>query len=135
MTHMSAPKLATTLYLKVEKMDTSTALPSRIRIGTQVIFSFREVNGAATDASADDKEIPASATFRAPQSLHPSPHIATRCLKHNNVNCNFYFLTFFFYIKRALAKGKQKHVKKIPLVARPCKEDSRRNKSKSWSFS
>ena len=36
---------------------------------------------------------------------------------------------FFLYIKRALAKGKQKHwKKKFSLVARSCKEDSRRNK-------
>ncbi|MPC19641.1 AP-4 complex subunit mu-1 [Portunus trituberculatus] len=77
MTHKSAPKVATTLYLKVEKMDTNTALPSLISTGTQLIFSWRDVNGAATDASADDKEIPASAAFSAPQSLHPSPHIAT----------------------------------------------------------
>ena len=42
---------------------------------------------------------------------------------------------FFFYIKRALAKGQQKHIKKIPFVARLCKEDSRRNKSKGWRSS
>jgi hypothetical protein len=36
-----------------------------------------EVNGAATDASASDKEIPTCAVLRAEQSLAPSPHIAT----------------------------------------------------------
>jgi len=36
-----------------------------------------EVNGAAIDASASDKLIPASAYFKAPQSLAPSPHIPT----------------------------------------------------------
>ena len=35
---------------------------------------------------------------------------------------------FCFYIKRVPAKGKKISIKKIPLVARPCKEDSRRNK-------
>ena len=37
---------------------------------------------------------------------------------------------FFIIIKKALAKRKQKRKNKIPLVARPCKEDSRRNKVK-----
>lgn len=77
MTQMSAPKQAVTLYLKVQKRETSTALPSWISRGTQVMLSLREVKGAATDASADDREIPASAAFKAPQSLQPSPHIAT----------------------------------------------------------
>lgn len=77
MTHMSAPKQAITLNLKVQKRDTSTALPSLINRGKQVMSSLLEVKGAATDASADDKEIPASAAFKAPQSLQPSPHIAT----------------------------------------------------------
>lgn len=45
------------------------------------MLSLREVKGAATDASADDREIPASAAFKAPQSLQPSPHIATWWLK------------------------------------------------------
>jgi len=35
------------------------------------------VKGAATDASVDDKETPTWAAFKAPQSLHPSPHIPT----------------------------------------------------------
>jgi len=37
-----------------------TGLPVRylIRYGTQEMFTFLEVNGAATDASAIDKEIP-----------------------------------------------------------------------------
>jgi hypothetical protein len=35
------------------------------------------VNGAAKDASASDKLIPASAYFNATQSFAPSPHIPT----------------------------------------------------------
>jgi hypothetical protein len=46
-------------------------------LGTQVMLGFLEVNGAATDASASDKEIPAWAAFNAPQSLAPSPHMPT----------------------------------------------------------
>ena len=39
-----------------------------------------------------------------------------------------YLFIFFFYVKRVLAKGKINQVwKKIPFVARSCKEDSRRN--------
>ena len=45
-----------------------------------------------------------------------------------SVNMNDFFP--FFYIKRALTKRKQKRQKKNPLVARPCKEDSRRNKAR-----
>ena len=40
----------------------------------------------------------------------------------------YLFIYFFYYIKRVPAKGKKLSIKKIPLVARPCKEDSRRNK-------
>ena len=43
---------------------------------------------------------------------------------------------FLLYIKRVLAKGQKNYVKKkIPLVARPCKEDSRRNRSKGFVWS
>ena len=44
------------------------------------------------------------------------------------------FFFFFFNIKRVLAKGQQIYVqkKKFPLVARPCKEDSRRNEFNAW---
>ena len=50
-------------------------------------------------------------------------------------NDSFYFLFYFiFYIKRVLAKGKKLSIKKIPLVARPCKEDSRRNKNWGGQF-
>ena len=39
----------------------------------------------------------------------------------------------FFYIKRSLTKGKQKYVKKIPLVARFCKGGSRRKEAMGGS--
>lgn len=48
-----------------------------IIVGTHSIFGFLEVKGDATEASASDKEMPACAVFRAPQSLAPSPHIPT----------------------------------------------------------
>ena len=40
---------------------------------------------------------------------------------------------FVFYIKRSLTKGKQKYVKKIPLVARFCKGGSRRKEAMGGS--
>ena len=79
------------MYLKQLKLVTNAARPSlktvvskkslgkegkdqyRMTSGTQVISNTRLVNGAATDASASDKEIPTSAAFKAPQSLAPSP--------------------------------------------------------------
>ena len=44
-----------------------------INVGTQEISNWRLVNGAATEASASDNEIPTSAAFKAPQSFAPSP--------------------------------------------------------------
>lgn len=44
-----------------------------INAGTQEISKWRLVKGAATDASASDKEMPTSAAFNAPQSFAPSP--------------------------------------------------------------
>ena len=41
----------------------------------------------------------------------------------------------FFFIIRVLAKRQQKYVfKKIPLVARPCKENTRRNSSRGGVY-
>lgn len=48
-----------------------------MRYGTHPMCTFLEVNGAATDASAMEREMPAWAVFSAPQSLHPSPHMIT----------------------------------------------------------
>jgi hypothetical protein len=51
------------------------ALPSLSRVMTQEMSWTLLVKGAAIEASASERLIPASATFRAPQSLAPSPHI------------------------------------------------------------
>lgn len=64
------------IYLKIPKLVTRAALPSRTTFITQDILGFLEVKGDATDDSASDKEIPVWAARRAPQSLAPSPHIA-----------------------------------------------------------
>ena len=61
------------MYLKQQKLVTSAALPSRMSLGTQEMSKTWLVNGAATDASASDRDIPTSAAFKAPQSLAPSP--------------------------------------------------------------
>ena len=52
-------------------------LPSLITSGTHDIFGSFDVKGDATDASASDRDIPACAVLKAPQSLAPSPHMAT----------------------------------------------------------
>ena len=57
-----------------------------MRAGTQEMSGVLEVKGAATLASASDKEIPAFAAFNAPQSFAPSPHIITSMGKVVNVN-------------------------------------------------
>ena len=44
---------------------------------THDISKTRDVNGAATDASASEREIPTSAAFNAPQSFAPSPQNPT----------------------------------------------------------
>ena len=50
--------------------------------------------------------------------------IKEKTRKHTLINF-FFFFSFLFYIKRVLANGNFFFL--IPLVARPCKEDSRRN--------
>ena len=65
----------TTLLLKHQIFK--EILPSLITSGTQEIFGSFDVNGDATDASASDRDIPACAALKAPQSLAPSPHMAT----------------------------------------------------------
>ena len=52
-----------------------------ITVGTHDMLGTLEVKGEATDASASDREIPACAVRKAPQSLAPSPHIPTHKLK------------------------------------------------------
>ena len=51
--------------------------PHLMSVTTHSILLALEVNGAATDASASESEIPAWAAFNASQSLAPSPHIPT----------------------------------------------------------
>ena len=48
------------------------------------------------------------------------------------VSLLLFLLIYFLYIKMVLAKGKQKYVKRIPLVARSYIEDNRRNKGMGW---
>lgn len=62
--------------------DATSSIPSSLStylmtVGTHEILGVFEVKGEATEASASDKEIPAWAVLRAPQSLAPSPHIPT----------------------------------------------------------
>ncbi|WAR14555.1 DEACT-like protein [Mya arenaria] len=54
-----------------------------ISVVTHSMLLIAEVKGAATEASASDREIPAWAAFRASQSLAPSPHIPTLYLQNN----------------------------------------------------
>jgi hypothetical protein len=66
------------MYLKQLKLVTNAARPSRMTSGTQEILKILLVNGAATDASASDSEMPTSAAFKAPQSFAPSPQKPTQ---------------------------------------------------------
>ena len=65
------------MNLKPEKVVANEHLPSNRRVITQEISWILLVNGAAIEASASDRLIPASAYFRAAQSFAPSPHIPT----------------------------------------------------------
>lgn len=60
--------------------------------GTQVIFWILDVKGDATEASESDNDTPACATFKAPQSLAPSPHIPTI-----NLNGNIIYIDSLFF--------------------------------------
>jgi hypothetical protein len=57
--------------------EASDAFPSINKVITEEISLTLLVNGAAIEASASDKLIPASAYFKATQSFAPSPHIPT----------------------------------------------------------
>ena len=52
-------------------------LPSLSRVIILEISYIYDVNGAAIEASASERDRPISAAFKAPQSLAPSPHIPT----------------------------------------------------------
>lgn len=66
--------------LKTLKLVTRDALPSFNSSIIGLMFGTFEVNGAAIEASASERDSPASAVFNALQSLAPSPHIATKNL-------------------------------------------------------
>ena len=55
---MSCVKQKATPNLNEAKAETSVALPSLITCGTHPMLTFRDVNGAATEASAVDSDIP-----------------------------------------------------------------------------
>ena len=52
-------------------------LPSLIKVITHAISWTLLVKGAAIEASASERLMPASAYFKAKQSFAPSPHIPT----------------------------------------------------------
>lgn len=65
------------MNLKHWKLVANAALPFFNKMLNDDMFSIFEVNGALMDASVSDRARPASAYFNAPQSLAPSPTIAT----------------------------------------------------------
>lgn len=56
-------------------MVTREAFPSLRSVMTQLMSWILLVKGAAMEASASLRLIPAAAALRAPQSFAPSPHI------------------------------------------------------------
>lgn len=68
------------MNLNAYKVVVRAALPSLKSVMTHEMSETFEVNGAAIDASARDKLIPASACLRARQSFAPSPHMPTKVL-------------------------------------------------------
>ena len=58
-TAISCVKQNATPNLNEAKADTMVALPSLMTSGTQPIWTFLEVKGAATEASAIDSDMPA----------------------------------------------------------------------------
>ena len=65
------------MNLKVTNPLTSEHHPFQSKVTTEEIFGASEVNGAAMDASASERDKPISAVFKALQSFAPSPHIPT----------------------------------------------------------
>ena len=55
---MSWVKQKATPNLKEAKAETRVARPSLMTVGTQPMLTTREVKGAATEASAVEREIP-----------------------------------------------------------------------------
>ena len=67
MTEINCIKEYNIIYLKVWRLVTNAHFPSFKTSIIQEISGVLEVKGAAIDASSVDKEIPTSATFKAPQ--------------------------------------------------------------------
>ena len=55
--------------------------PSLRSVSIGSMLKIFDVNGAAIDASASDRDKPISATFNALQSFAPSPHIPTKAFE------------------------------------------------------
>ena len=65
------------MMLKREKLVAKPALHYFMSSTTADMFMTLEVKGAEIEASACESDNPTSACFKAPQSLAPSPHMAT----------------------------------------------------------
>lgn len=59
------------------KVTHNEDFPSLNKVINGEMFDFKDVNGAAIEASASERESPISADLSALQSLAPSPHIPT----------------------------------------------------------
>ena len=80
-------KQKATPNLKDAKAETMVALPSLITYGTQEMFTFLEVKGAATDASASDKDIPDNRMKDSAVILFLSPNLHVQFLRpHSRYN-------------------------------------------------
>ena len=71
------------MYLKIWNEVDRADLPSFKSSMIHEMSYIDEVNGAAIDASAVEREIPVSAVFKALQSFAPAPHIPTSILKNS----------------------------------------------------
>jgi len=77
LTELNWIKLYIIIHLKHWKLVTNAHLPS-LRSSTILLMSnVWDVNGAAMDASACERDRPTLASLRAKQSFAPSPHIPT----------------------------------------------------------
>jgi len=65
------------MNLKETNPLTSEHLPFQSKVTTDEMFGANDVNGAAIEASASERDNPISAVFKALQSFAPSPHIPT----------------------------------------------------------
>lgn len=72
------PKTITSATRPGPRARNHGAITHLITSGQHEMSNLRLVNGAATDASASEREIPTSAALRAPQSFAPSPQKPTQ---------------------------------------------------------